>query len=419
MDWIAFHEYLLTCAMDRMAKALALAGLSGIPTTHNLPPGEAATPLNAARVMGVVDLVGLDYYHRATPGEHTVIMRRTTELALRSEAAGAPAFAAEMGAGFPPFFPPIDEADSLYTLVSALAYGLRGFNLYMAVERDRWIGAPIDPHGRRRPFADTYEKLLAALDRTRFHTLTRRAPVRLVVPRSLRRLARATHAFGPATPALFNVIGAGFRESCLEEDFGTGDVPTIAAEAYLRAFERALTARGVPFGYAGGESAESVTRGAGWIIVALGLGAKPELLASLREAASGGTQVTVGPGIPERDGSMRRLAAPPVTNGLEVFPLDDVSRADALVARRIEELALPVYPVDPQGCFACVHEDNRGAARVVFLMNPTKEPVTAKVAVAGARALVDALRGGRIARAGGGFEVPLTARGVAMLEVEA
>ena len=45
--------------------------------------------------------------------------------------------------------------------------------------------------------------------RGKLHTLRRRAPVRLVVPRALRRLARATHAFGPLTPALFNVIGVG------------------------------------------------------------------------------------------------------------------------------------------------------------------------------------------------------------------
>ena len=29
--------------------------------------------------MGVVDLIGLDYYHRATPIEHATILRRTTE----------------------------------------------------------------------------------------------------------------------------------------------------------------------------------------------------------------------------------------------------------------------------------------------------------------------------------------------------
>ena len=63
-----------------------------------------------------------------------------------------PAYGAEVGAGFPPFFAPLDEDDSMYALMAAMAYGLRGFNLYMAVERDRRIGAPLNPHGRARPW---------------------------------------------------------------------------------------------------------------------------------------------------------------------------------------------------------------------------------------------------------------------------
>ena len=416
MDWMEFHERLLMYAMSRMGKTLARAGLGGLPTMHNFPLGEAATPLNAARMRGVIDLVGLDYYHAATPEVHKVIARRTSELVSRCEGRGAPAFGAEVGAGFPPFFSPLDEKDSMYTLMCALAYGLRGYNAYMAVERDRWVGAPIDPHGNRRPFADRFEALHGALERTRFHTLRRRAPVRLVVPRSLRRLARATHAFGAATPALFNVLGAGYRESCLENDLGLGEVATIAGEEYLRAFERALRARGVPFAYAGGETVEESTSGAQWIVVATVSGVKPELIASLRSAAKR-ARVTIGPSVPARDGNMRLLAKPLDVSGLELEPLEDVARADALVARRIEELGLPTYPVDPADAHACVHEDERGVPRVVFLMNPTDRDLVTSVALPGVASLVDELRPGRIARVSGAFEVPLEARTIRMFTV--
>jgi beta-galactosidase len=306
LDWMEFHEHLLTRAMDRMARALADAGFDGLPTMHNFPVGESATPLNAGRITDVIDFVGLDYYHHATPTEHMSILRRTSELASRCEGRGVPAYGAEVGAGFPPFFAPIDEADSLYTLLAALAYGLRGYNLYMAVERDRWVGAPIDRRGQRRPLAAKFEALSRALDATRFHELVRATPVRLVVPRSLRRLARASHAFGPLTPALFNILGAGFRESCIEDDFGLGDVPTIAGEAYLRAFERALSARGVPFAYAGGESLEESVRGAQWIVCSTFAGVKREVFAQLQAAQDAGALVTIGPHVPDRDGSRRR-----------------------------------------------------------------------------------------------------------------
>ena len=246
--------------------------------------------------MTAIDLLGLDYYHRAAPSEHWSILRRTTELAMRCEGRDRPAYGAEVGAGFPPFFAPLDELDSMYALTCAMAYGLRGFNLYMAVERDRWIGAP-----------DRSARQAAALrgastggcsrrsTRTKLHTLTRRAPVRLVVPRALRRLARAMHAFGPLTPALFNVIGVGWRESVLERDFGLGEPPVIAAEAYLRAFERALHARGVPFAYAGGETVEHSTVGAQWVVCTTGAASSPSVVDSLHAVREAGAVVTMGP----------------------------------------------------------------------------------------------------------------------------
>jgi beta-galactosidase len=428
IDWMEFHEVLLARAMHRFAESLRRLGFAEIPTMHNFPLGEVATPLNAARMSNDIDLVALDYYHHATPGEHMTILRRTTALAARSEGTLVPAYGAEVGAGFPPFFAPMDEADSLYTLLAALAYGLRGYCLYMAVERDRWIGAPIDPHGQRRPLADDYEALSRALDATRFHELVRRTPVRLVVPRSLQRLARASHAFGPLTPALFNILGAGFRETCLEDDLGWVTPPTIEGEAYIRAFERALLARGVPYAYAGGENLKTSVSGASWIICVLSGGAKPSVFSQLRAAQEGGAKVTVGPSIPERDGAMKRMHSPHDARGLEVEPLDDATRADVLVARRIEELRLPTFAVDPDDAFLTVHEDARGKPQVAFVMNPTPRDLVANVAIPGAVRLVDALklRGSgspgiaepRIARVAGSFEVHLDARSVRMFRVE-
>ncbi len=418
VDWAEFHEHMLSSAMDRMAAALIDSGFEGLPTTHNLPLGESATPLNPARLTAI-DLVGLDYYHRATPAEHWAIVRRTTELASRCEGRARPAFGAEVGAGFPPFFAPLDEDDSLYTLMCALAYGLRGFNLYMAVERDRWIGAPIDPHGRPRPMAARYRRLLAALDRVQFHKLRRRAPVRLVVPRALRRLARVTHAFGPLTPALFHVAGAGWRETALERGFGLEAPPVMVAEAYLRAFERALHARGVPFAYAGGETVEHSTHGARWIVCASAGGLKPHLVDSLHAAREAGVIVTLGPRVPELDGAMRPLRRPVDVTGLELEPLDDLARADALVARRIDDLGLPTWPVDPTEAHVTVHEDGSGAPRIVFVMNPTENDVVARLSLAGIGALVDALDEARFARAEGALEVSIAARHVRMMVPEA
>lgn len=389
IDWAEFQEHLLSVAIERFARSLASAGLSGVPTTHNLPMGHDATPLTAARLGRSIDLVGLDYYFRASPESRLAIARRTTELAVRCEGLGAPAFSCEMGAGFAPFFPPMEERDSAFTVLTALAYGLRGFNIYMAVERDRWIGAPIDRHGRARPFAAFWRKLTSALSATRFHELKRSVPVRLLIPRSERRLARAMHAFGPLTGAFFSIIGAGPRESSREDELGLGYPIAIEADTFARAFELALEARGVPFAHVGGEDRGTSLAGARWIICATSGGMNPELFERLAAAAGEGALITLGPREPVLDGAMRPLAGPLDVSRLKAShpgaPLvihDDPKAAHAAVSRTIDALGLPTTECDPEGIYATVHEDAAGAPRVMFLLNPGASDVVARVTVA-------------------------------------
>ena len=424
LDWSEFHEHLLATAMGRFARALVDAGLGGLPTTHNLPMGQEATPLNAARVTRAVDLVGLDYYNIASPQSRAIIARRTTELAVRCEGLALPAFACEMGAGFPPFFPPMEECDSAFTVLTALAYGLRGYNMYMAVERDRWIGAPIDPHGRPRPFAAFWRRLNAALDATAFHTLRRSAPVRLLTPRTERRLTRVMHAFGPLTGVAFSVLGAGARERCLEDDLGLGYAVSVESDTFVRAFEEALEARGVPYAHVGGEDRDVSLEGARWIVCVTSGGLHPGLLQRLEEAAVAGARITIGPREPLFDGAFRPLDRPHDLSrlrgphaGAPALLQDDPAAADAAVSHAIHELGLPTFACDPDGVFATVHEDAGGRPRVLFLLNPGEADVVARVTV-GATGATDVLDDARFESRRGVFEVRLTPRAVRMLALD-
>lgn len=422
LDWVEHQETVLATALDRMAAMLRTFGLDGIPTMHNLPFGQETTALNASRIGKGIDLVALDYYHQATPHDRRVIARRTSELATRSEALGVPAYAAEMGGGFPPFFPPLGENDSMFTLLTALAYGLRGFNLYMAVERDRWIGAPVDPHGLRRPFAKFYERLLPALGRLGFATLTRRVPVRLVTPRSLRRLSRVLHAFGPASGALFAVLGAGPRERCLEDDLGTEGALTIESFAFLRTFEEALEHRGVPFADIGGEDADLALGDARWIIAATPAGLKPSLLARLVSLAGEGKRVTLGPRFPDRDQALRPLAHKPDIGKIQLIDGGELapSEADRLVSKAIDDLGLPTVACDPGGVAATVHEDKQGRARAIFVLNPTEVDCVARVSLPlpPRTSCTDVLDGTSFTPRGGVLEVRLPPKTVRFFAVE-
>jgi beta-galactosidase len=411
MDWAEFQETLLSSAMGTMARALMASGFGGLPTSHNLPIAHSATPLDPDR-LSAIDLVGIDYYHRANPDDHKVIARRTTELAARCEDTACPAFAAEMGAGFPLFFPPLDESDSLYTLMSALAYGLRGFNLYMAVERDRWIGAPVDALGRPRPMADKVARLVSAIDRFQVLALRRRAVVRLVVPRGLRRLARATHAFGPLSPALFHTLGAGWGESLLEHQAMPA---VVSAEEAMAVFEEALHVRGVPFAWASGETWNEGTR---WVVCACAGSLSSRVLSGLRAARKAGAVVTLAPHAPTLDEAWRPLAAAEDVSDFEVVGSPSSAQAQALVERRIDVLGLDAWPVSPSSLYVCVHEDSAGKARVVFAMNPTSAPAVARVSIAGVVSLVDALDGVRVDAHAGACAIPVPPRAVRLMAVE-
>lgn len=151
LDWAEFQEQLLAWALRRMRNTLDQVGFGPLPpTVHNFPPGKRGRPATPRACR--LNMIGLDYYHQITPNDVRTIMRRTTELTARAAVTKTCSFSSEMGIGAA-VLAPFSENDSLVTLVSALAFGLRGFNLYMAIDRDRWIGGAIERHGRERSVA--------------------------------------------------------------------------------------------------------------------------------------------------------------------------------------------------------------------------------------------------------------------------
>jgi beta-galactosidase len=423
LDWAEFQEVLIARAFARYSRGLERAGLGGVPTCHNFPISESATPLDPGLVGESVDLLGLDYYHGASPPQRAEIARRTSELAVRCAAREQPAFACELGAGFPPFFPPLSPDDNLFTALTALAYGLRGFNLYMAVERDRWIGAPIDRRGRMRPFAAVFQKLTAALERVKFWELERHVPVHIVIPRSLRRLSRVMHAFGPLSAAAFQVIGGGAEEACFEDDLGLDGPLAIQTARYVRELERVLDAAHVPYAFSGGDVARYSLKNAAWTIVVSCGALEPSLVRRVARSLDKGRAVTLGPYAPVRDASFRPLAEPlslsntPDAPVPALLPFDLAAMASA-VERARERLALETLPVEPADVRVTLHHDRKGVPRVLFVINASHEPRHARVAVSGATTATDLFDGRSFRASFGAFELPVPSHGVCLLELD-
>ncbi len=420
LDAAEAQEEIIARAFLRMKGTLQLAGLRGVPTMHNLPFGEGSTPLDPERVNQVVDLLGLDYYHVASETTRAEIARRTGDLAVRGSARGYAPFACELGAGFPPFFPPITEEDSAFTALTALAYGLRGFNVYMAVERDRWIGAPIDRHGRRRPFADFWESLVAALERLDFFALHVDSAVHVVVPRNVRRLARVLHAFGPVTLAAFHVSGGSAEQACFEDDFGSSGPLAIDAVEWLRKIEGALAAERIPFAVVAGDLVGQALARGKWTLVACVGGLEHDIRAALTAGIGRGCAVSIGPRPAERDAIYRPLAEPfgiPALAGVpDLLGLDETAlRAAVRTAKCV--LELPSFDCSPDAAFVTVHRDSTGRARVAFLLNPSSHAVRAELSLPGIVRAVDALDGSEFRARVRSLEVPLPPQTTRILEL--
>lgn len=419
LDWAEAQEELLATCFKKLGNTLREVGVD-VPYSHNFPIGEALTPLDPGRVREVVDLVGLDYYHVATPEQRAEIARRTSELSVRSATCKVPAFACELGAGFPPFFPALTQVDNEFTVLTALAYGLRGYNLYMAVERDRWIGAPFDRHGRARPSAEFWSQLSTAFKRVAFHELERRTPVHIVIPRSLRRLHRVLHGFGPLSAVMFQIAGGGVTDAQFEDELDLGAPFALDAERFARWFEVELERRRIPFAVVGGDLIESSIERARWSIVACAGGLERDITKAVSRGLKDGCAVSIGPHFPQRDETLIPREPPGALRHafgrtLPTLLSSDATELSMTIDRAVEALGLESVVATPESISVTLHHDAAGRVRVMFVINPTEYAVDAKVGALGESVAEDALDGTVFHAKNEAFELPVPARTVRML----
>lgn len=366
LDWAAFQEHLLTRSLVAMRDLLCTRDLGHVKTFHNISLGEAGLPMSLPALAQELDVVGLDYYHRAE--EFETIKRRT--LYLAGSTAGA--YAPELGAGGPPWLPPMRADESLFCALVACAYGLRSFNVYMAVDRDRWYGAPLDERGQRRPHASDWERLARALDEVEFEAMERPARVGIVWPRSYLRLSRATHVYGPFSPSMMEVISGSPVHGCRQDALGHADVVQVAWWERCEAIARSLTRARVPYVYVDGDAPDSAWESLDLVLAPTYDFFERPLAARLAACAARGARVVCGPRRPKRDEHGREHAF----DELSRARLELLRDADETLAAHATELQLPREPDLGEGLSVTSHVHPNGQ-RVVFVINPTDEPLRA------------------------------------------
>lgn len=175
VDWVAYKEYQIRWSVLRIARMLRAHGIEGVPLFHDVA-FQYRTPLDISAMEQELDWVGMNLY-RNTEGYRGAIQRvrylaGTTRLP----------FVPEFGCGIWSHHPrvPTPAEQECITLL-AFMHGLKAMNLYMLVERERWLGSPITRHATLRPaYAAFYTRFLAFAHHYQLWSL-RRAPRALVL----------------------------------------------------------------------------------------------------------------------------------------------------------------------------------------------------------------------------------------------
>lgn len=375
ISWVRFKDQYLARALGAFAKALDEVGLGGLARFHNLPPGHPGLSDLRRLQHAIGGPVGLDAY---TPRAGFRELRRRA-ISLVANAHPIP-LAPEVGIGFFPWLPPLDagddrtrERDQLLTLLAA---GVRGFNVFMAVERDRYYGAAITKAGALEPHAAWIKPLLAALAEVEWTSLRRHTPIALVDARADARFGAASCVADPLTPVLAEALGLGPAGAA---ELGT-DPGAVTARRWQTAIASALELAQVPYAIVDEAATEDELAHYRAVIVPTtervdhGLWQRVRALAEHKR-----TIVVLGPGTPTHDELGQPLTDPPPrrTGKIRAGSLDDLPGLADDLAALAGELPEAWQIERPDDVRVFAFADPHHAVRLVFLISDAAKPTSA------------------------------------------
>jgi hypothetical protein len=313
---------------------------------------------------------------------------------------------ATIGIGGVPWLPPSPGDDPTLDrdrVIAHLADGARGFDLAMAVDRERTIGAAIDRDGRVR--ASWIKPLLSALIETDWPSLHRAEPIAVLDVAADRRFGIATSLVDPLAPVVAELLGLGAAN--LGSDAGA-----IAMRAWQLAVCRALELAQVPYRIVDERTpVDELARFTAVIAPTLERIDRVawQNLRALAEAKR--CIVVIGPGTPSRDEFDQILDAPaPRRMGrLEPGSTSDLPGLAAALAALAGELPDAWQVERPSSVRSSVFVDAVGAVKLVIVQADAQRQVTATLLADPAVAqLRDALTGESIAVRDGRVTLAIT-----------
>ena len=376
IDWVAYKEFQVRWSVARLARMLRERGVDGVPIFHDVAY-QYRTPLDLGRLEADpdIDWVGLNLYR--PPEEHRPLADRVRFLAGSTRLPFVPELEAGLWSHHVRTALPEEEA---FVTLSSLMYGVKAFNFYMLVERERWQGSPITRHGEYRPeYAPFYARLLAFLKRFEFWRFHRRPGAVVMLGYDLARYAAASSALDYGHADLLGLPWALFDDT---RDLGFRW--DVAREAHLRedSWPRrvmdALQSGSVDYDLADTHVASG--RLASYPVVFLQAAdfMSADDQQPLLEYARNGGALVVGPGMPYLDEHLRPkrvLAEHAMDPGEVSFGAGHlVWASDQDVTEWVRRLVQPAeFQVDDTRLEVVPHHHEDQT--LLFVSNPTPQPI--------------------------------------------
>ncbi|MGH8248987.1 MAG: beta-galactosidase, partial [Gammaproteobacteria bacterium] len=404
-DWIEYRErYLIDC-LDRLAGMMRERGLQDIALFHNYPhplgPGGAVsgftTPFNLMGLEEKLDFVGFDIYSRKELYDHV-----KTVVSYVVGTSGYPYIPEFIAGVWPWYLNPGELYDEEFVTKAALMHGIKGFSRYMLVERDRWLDSPIRRDGRvREDHVAMFGRVNEIMTQHRFVDLRRQADVLLMANRDYDRLEAASVLV--SFPGDFLETPSGFSEypsfmTVSEKTLGFQEPVQLAKAGWFATCYRGLTEAG--YGFLLSDTALAPER---WqrfkaLVVSSFEYMNASLQRNLVEFARAGGVVVLGPRLPTLDERMRQdetlrsalqgADQQPLTAGGtdyrvgqgRIVHLTDLTNAAQALAAALQGLDLVLFTRNDARLDVSIHRaaDESGQL-VVFVANPTAEPINAEV----------------------------------------
>lgn len=419
-DWAEYREMYLVDAMDRLGGMMRERGLGGVALFHNYPhplgPGGAAsgftTPFNLVRLEERLDWVGFDIYSRKELFDHVKTVG--SYVVGTSRYPYIPEFIAGV---WPWYLNPGDWRDEEFVTKAALMQGIKGFSRYMLVERDRWLDSPVRGDGRERPEkVAMFGNVNSMLEAGEFHRFRRDADVLLLANREYDRL-EATSVL-VQFPGDFLETPSGFSEyagplTISEDPLGFDQPIQMAKGTWFGAFSEALAETGASYVLSDTDLDPARWAARKVVVLATFDYLDERVQQALAAFARGGGTVVIGPKTPTLDSLMQpcTVLADAINGaaqameepGFAVVRVGDgaivlVTGLDAVpaaLAHVASTAGVSEVEVNDRRLDVTVHSDPADpTSKLVFVANPTAEPINATVAVGaplvGVRELWDA-----------------------------